>query len=88
MNKKLFLLGVVTMGLLLLGSLPAVAPEPDPVGSDPFGDLNGAVDLSYDLSLTHVGTPQSSTPTGLTNQIQVQCQNLWSMAHLKDLNFL
>ncbi|MHA2342714.1 MAG: hypothetical protein ACXADW_12625 [Candidatus Hodarchaeales archaeon] len=39
MNKKLFLLGVVTMGLLLLGSLPAVAPEPDPVGSDPFGDL-------------------------------------------------
>ncbi|MHA2216641.1 MAG: hypothetical protein ACXACY_11920 [Candidatus Hodarchaeales archaeon] len=67
MNKKLFLLGVVTMGLLLLGSLPAVAPEPDPVGSDPFGDLNGAVDLSYDLSLTHVGTPQSSTPTGLTN---------------------
>ena len=68
MNKKLFLLGVVTMGLLLLGSLPtAVAPD----DSGPFsGDLNGAIDLSYDLSLTNVwkpDSPASSTPSGLTN---------------------
>ena len=68
MNKKLFLLGVVTIGLLLFGSLPAVAEEPE---QDEFGlflgDLNGAVDLSYDLSLTHVSSPVSSTPSGLTN---------------------
>ncbi|MHA1933338.1 MAG: hypothetical protein ACW96X_12395, partial [Promethearchaeota archaeon] len=68
MNKKLFLLGVVTMGLLLFGSLPAAVSQEPPEQSGPFGEfLDGAVDLSYDLSLTHVGSPQSSSPNGLVN---------------------
>ena len=64
MNRKFFLLGVVTIGLLLLGSLPASVAQEEPE-MDPFGDMEGTVDISYDISLTNVWdvgpTPQSIT---------------------------
>lgn len=70
MNKRFLLLGVVTICLLLLGSLPTIVAEEEPdSNSDPFSNLNGVVDLSYDLSLTNnwIVGPSSSTPSDLTN---------------------
>ncbi|MHA2239168.1 MAG: hypothetical protein ACXAB2_12475, partial [Candidatus Hodarchaeales archaeon] len=65
MNKKLYLLGAVTIGLLLLGSLsPAVAQ-----GEGPFIP-EGTLDIGYDISLTNnwlVGPTPGPTPTDLTN---------------------
>ena len=70
MNKRFLLLGVVTIGLLLLSGLPStVAQEPE-TETDPFSNLNGVVDLTYDLSLTNiwnVGPTTGSDPSDLTN---------------------
>jgi hypothetical protein len=69
MNRKFFLLGVVTIGLLLLGSLPTSVAQ-DNQGTDPFGDLEGTIDISYDISLTNVWSvgPTAQDPsTDLTN---------------------
>ncbi len=69
MNKKIFLLGVVSIGLLLLGSLPTSVAQDDTI-SNPFGDMTGAIDLSYDISLTsnwNVGPTEGSVPSDLTN---------------------
>ncbi|MHA1995490.1 MAG: hypothetical protein ACW97Z_13180 [Candidatus Hodarchaeales archaeon] len=68
MNKRLFYVGVVTIGLLLLGSLstPVFAQEPE--GPD-VGDFEGVIDLISDISLTNnwlVG-PTTGPVSDLTN---------------------
>jgi hypothetical protein len=68
MNKRLFYVGVVTIGLLLLGSLSIPVSAQDGGGPD-MGSFEGAIDLFSDISLTNnwINGPTMGPVSDLTN---------------------
>ncbi len=68
MNKRLFCVGVVTIGFLLLGSLSIPVSAQDGGGPD-MGDFEGLIDLSSDISLTNnwIVGPTTGSAADLTN---------------------
>jgi hypothetical protein len=66
MKKRLLLLGVMTMCLILLGSLsvPVIAQDD---GMNFMGLTDGSIDVGYDIELTNSYSFTSWTPGDLTN---------------------
>ncbi len=68
MKKYYLLFGIVTIGILLLGSVPVlVVAQVDPLSEGP---MPGTYDVRFNVTLTNVwdtGEPTPSTPSGITN---------------------
>ncbi len=68
MNKRLFCVGVVTIGLLLLGSLSIPVSAQDDEGPN-MGDFEGIIDIFSDISLSNnwIVGPSMGSVSDLTN---------------------